>query len=512
MHQRRPIWVGAIAAALGVLLIAAVASADTSPLQLKRLEGDPNMWTPQTMMYRSTSSQSFFAYIGDVPGYTHERPDVKIFKEIVKKEPVYVSKTPFKGAAKLGGKQFAFVFDASKEGEKKYDRLYFDLNGNGDLTDDKVIEPAKSKNAARIMYSAGYSQSAFGPVEIALDVNGTKVDYAFHFSCMSNFTSNVVTTDAKGKRETRQMAYVNAQLNAAVYREGEITIDGKKRKVVLLDNNCNGTFDDPTTVMNVSGPGARAYPSYGDVLLIDPDSNPREFTYDLTASTSRQLVSKLLSFDGKIYDMTVSPGGDKLTIEPSSVPVGYVTNPNAGFRALIYGDKGVLRVAGGKDKKTPVPEGEWKLAMYTIDMTGWEPPKEPAKEAAGEAKAAKSTSLLESLSKALSGSAMTASRPRSGPTRLSAAAAANTKSVTVRKDETVEMPFGPPLKPSIRVAYVNAQPGAKEPTVQLELSLAGSSGEQCTDLMVNGGRPDKPEFTITSAKGEVVQKGSFEYG
>jgi len=30
--------------------------------------------------------------------------------------------------------------------------------------------------------------------------------------------------------------------------------------------------------------------------------------------------------------------------------------------------------------------------------------------------------------------------------------------------------------------------------------------------MVNGGRPEQPEFTITDPKGEVVQQGRFEYG
>jgi hypothetical protein len=30
--------------------------------------------------------------------------------------------------------------------------------------------------------------------------------------------------------------------------------------------------------------------------------------------------------------------------------------------------------------------------------------------------------------------------------------------------------------------------------------------------MTQGGRPAKPEFTITDPKGEVVQQGNFEYG
>ena len=44
------------------------------------------------------------------------------------------------------------------------------------------------------------------------------------------------------------------------------------------------------------------------------------------------------------------------------------------------------------------------------------------------------------------------------------------------------------------------------------MSLVGSAGEVCTNMMVDGGRPAKPEFTITDPKGKVVQQGSFEYG
>jgi hypothetical protein len=46
----------------------------------------------------------------------------------------------------------------------------------------------------------------------------------------------------------------------------------------------------------------------------------------------------------------------------------------------------------------------------------------------------------------------------------------------------------------------------------LALSLVGADGEVCSDLRVNGGRPGKPEFTISTPDGEEVASGSFEYG
>ena len=44
------------------------------------------------------------------------------------------------------------------------------------------------------------------------------------------------------------------------------------------------------------------------------------------------------------------------------------------------------------------------------------------------------------------------------------------------------------------------------------MTLVGSVDEVVSDMMVNGGRPPKPELTIKDPKGEVVQNGNFEYG
>jgi hypothetical protein len=48
--------------------------------------------------------------------------------------------------------------------------------------------------------------------------------------------------------------------------------------------------------------------------------------------------------------------------------------------------------------------------------------------------------------------------------------------------------------------------------VQLQMSLVGSSGESCQQILINGQRPGTPEFTITDPKGKVVQSGAFRYG
>ena len=72
------------------------------------------------------------------------------------------------------------------------------------------------------------------------------------------------------------LAYASVSLNAAAYREGDITLDGKKHHVVLIDFNSNGRFDDETTISTeLRGAGGPLYPQPGDVLLVDPDQMPR---------------------------------------------------------------------------------------------------------------------------------------------------------------------------------------------------------------------------------------------
>ena len=61
---------------------------------------------------------------------------------------------------------------------QQYDRLYFDLNRNGDLTDDKPIEARP-----RGLFSGGSAE--FPRVDLTLDVEGTKLDYSFFVTAYS---------------------------------------------------------------------------------------------------------------------------------------------------------------------------------------------------------------------------------------------------------------------------------------------------------------------------------------
>jgi len=163
------------AAALATVALGAAdraARAQTCTLELKRLEAtsgkDLRAGPQQERPYRSVSSQSFTMQAGG--GYP---PDAEAeFRRIVKKEPAkYVSQEPFRSVARLGTGRFAFVLDAKDEKSKGYDRLYFDLNGNGDLTDDKPID-AVADRSPRAVGQPGYTYHQFPRADLSIPVEG----------------------------------------------------------------------------------------------------------------------------------------------------------------------------------------------------------------------------------------------------------------------------------------------------------------------------------------------------
>ena len=285
-----------VVAVTGLCVLVTHAGAETCTLELKRVDLSARTVSPGQLgsfLARYSNPQTFFQQLGGPQGMI-VRPSSgsKLkFSDVIKKEPgKYVTDTPFRGVAALGSGHYGFVLDVApsekdekeddekeakddKAAEKKeetgasllsmlgealappapsrpkneavsYTRLYFDLNHNGDLTDDEVIEATASR-----------TYSIFPTVELAIDVDGKKLDYAFTFRVYTRVSSNY--------------AYANASLNSAAYREGEITLDGKKRRIVLIDFNSNGRFDD---AVSFSTSGGAVSSVMGDMLYIDPNS------------------------------------------------------------------------------------------------------------------------------------------------------------------------------------------------------------------------------------------------
>ncbi len=366
-----------------------------------------------------------------------------------------------------------------------YDRLYFDLNHNGDLTDDEVIEAQSTSSYGNNNYFA----TSFGRIDVPIEVDSTKLDYAFTLSATAHSTGD--------------QAYLSGSVNSAAYREGEITLDGKKHRLVLLDFNSNGRFDDePEINTSARMSDGQIYVTQGDRLYIDPDlNNVSRNPYGPATDKDLYDISKLIQLDDRFYELTVAPAGDKLSLEPSATAVGYVSNPNESFRAVVYGEKGFMKVRSDELGKAQLPAGEWKLQAYTIDQTGIiETDGAETKESNAES----NPSIFGILAKVFSPSIAAGAPQR---TSVSATATMNYKEVEVKEGETVQLPFGPPYRPLVDVQYRQG-----DNQVSLGLSLVGVADEICSNMQIEGQQPGQPKFTITNADGETVVEDEFEYG
>ena len=327
-----------------------------------------------------TKPQLFHMQLGERNGDRNEAE----FRRIVKTEAKYSAKVPFRGVAKLGGHDYAFALDSVKN--VGYDKLYFDLNRDGDLTNDKPLTATNVSAPA-----TGVSQSQFPRVDLKLEAGDKSVDYSF---LLSTFC-----------QQTAAESSASVSLYSAVVREGQITQGGKPVQIVLLDHNSNGRFDDTVNVQLVAG---NVVPSTADLLLVNPNTKEKLSSDDITLGRDRNYVSKTVCIGKNFYKLEVPPAGDSVKLTPTDLAIGYVTNASPAYRAVVFSnDYGVMMIGGLANQKIPLPEGKWSVASYTIDATGF------------------------------TGSARTA---------ITATFGGRPSSVEVKNGETSQLPFGAPFK------------------------------------------------------------------
>ena len=487
------------------IALAAEGKAQTFKLELKKLSesrsrvidfGKP---PGDEAMRAWCNSQSVWSMEGARQG----GDDKTSFTALVKKEPKYTSDFVIRGVVKFGKDAFPFACDATDMKKKGFDKLYFDVNCNGDLTDDPVVS-AKKADFEGASFSDYVPERAFPRVDLKIHVGDTEQDYAFFMTARAYaMTQYVEGANAEPKKTWQGYA----EFMPAVYREGEITLDGKKHKIALLDYNANGTFDNATELYgdeNFRKQRKAAYAISGDMLLVDPDSKVLSVGYGFNVSDrpERRHVSKLVWIEDRYWELKVAPSGETITLTPSERPTGTVSHPALRYHAVVYGEQGFLAIHGSKDTPVVLPEGEWKLLDYTIDLT--EPKKPPA---TAPAKAEKpSNTLLGNLFQSITGS-IGSDRDRPDITIVSANAPWDYKPVKIAKGQATPMPFGPPYKPAVSVGYFR-----DKDTANLQMQLLGSAGEECSNLMVKGDRPPAPTFSIATVKDEIVERGKFEFG
>ncbi len=396
----------------------------------------------------------------------------KGFRAIVRKEPnQYQAEYPLRAVITLADRKYAFILDKQSKQSQGYDRCYFDLNGNGDLTDDIPIDVPKAYKTAESHRSRnGFVTTVyqFPRVELTLHSEGTEWNYPL-------FLSSITTTRDKDLS-------VGATFFPAAYRQGEILLRGSKHTLVLIDWSTTGRFDVPVSFAS-NGKGVHEFlDQIGTEFLVDPKhlANP-------SITQHRQFLGKMNALGGRFYNIKVTPGGDELTCTPVEVPMGRITVPQPPCNVWLINDDGFIALDLRDSAPVDVPVGKWRLLAYTL----WRGAKTGQASATSKAggKAACPKGSVSELPKSI---------------WVYTDRVLDCEPITVVANQTTTMKIGPPYAPTLTVER-------KGKVATLGVQVRGI-GQEKIHPWVTGITQSKPKIRITDPQGNLVEQGSLEYG
>jgi hypothetical protein len=396
--------------------------------------------------------------------------EVEAKDQALRAEPKYASERLFRGRLELGADEtaaYAVVLDAANGKGPPCDRLYFDANGDRDLTNDPVIKAAKVKTA-----ELGGVMSFFRPLTLELP-GETGGPYAV--TIMAYYVK-----ECPGCGEEHSYAAAGS----ACYWEGTVQFGDQTRRVVLLDGECNGLFNErnPSTIEYPYGYG-------GDQLLVLADGRkPVKLTPDLAAQAMP--LGRYVRVGDSFYGIEPAPDGSSLKVATREAPTGILrVNVQHRYRLQLIGEDGPITI----DCSTPesrLPVGEYLLREQMVIQTDAK-----AREWVLETSPTHSFSLL------------------TGPGEETGMGA-RPGMLEVTADSKPELAaFGPPLVVSLDASVTEEEDEEEKwEVVQIGLSLAGEGGDSVSGILVDGVQPPAPKFRIVSAEGKVVAEEAFEYG
>jgi len=249
----------------------------------------------------------------------------------------------------------------------------------------------------------------------------------------------------------------------AFYREGQLLLNGKTRRIALVDLDFDGRFNESFVPPAVDSrdPGC-------DVLALDLNGDS-QFNYGKTGDSEVMPLSKLIKVDGNYYSMDVAQDGGTIELRQAKPAFGQLDLGNEEVVLGLWSDAGHQRLSsfGGK---LSLPAGRY--AVVSLDLT--------EKDAAG------SRWTFDM-------------RERAGAGQLG--------SFEVRPGATTSFKIGPPFQ--IRTAMKRF---GNAPDVTVDFDYEGQGGERYSSAPKKDGKePPEPGFKIVNSAGQVVQSGQFAY-
>jgi hypothetical protein len=383
--------------------------------------------------------------------------------------PTLVSEKALYALVKIGDAERLCVLDKQKEDAKFYDRIYFDSNGNNDLTDDPVLD-----GTIKFGSNNQYCYVDFQAVDTKIKVDSQSLPFSFSPRVFGYMLEELAKSEFDEKSVSR---YISFMVNLNCSYTGEFKIGNQKYSVILGDSDCNGRFSDRFSVykfkkpppgrMRVFGQGDGFYITTGDKIKV----------YDVLT------LGDMLLVKDKLFKVSISTAEGKMTLTPVTGNLVSLQLPVETERLSLYTeDEKHCLMAFQPSKKIKIPDGKYRLFNYQI------------------------------LKKDKQGDLW----------RLNATATTETPFVTVDGKGKPVVEFGEPYLPLIEVTV-------RENTSRASIGfdIEGKAKEFVTDLSHISGdqtqiplseeenlghRPKEPTYKVVKTDGEVVTQGSFEYG
>ncbi|HLK61729.1 MAG TPA: TlpA disulfide reductase family protein [Chthonomonadaceae bacterium] len=223
----------------------------------------------------------------------------------VKKEPVYKG-TPQYAIIHLGNGPKAdtvVALDTPADGEAK---IYVDTNHNGNLTDDGDGAWSKKTPGSRTQYGPNsYVLRASWGTDKREKSSGKYGVGLYYF----------VGKDQNGKPTS------NLFMMRETERVGTITLDGKKHKIALIENDANALYNKPVETDDKGSPVKP--PATRPVwLLVDVNDDGK---FGLTPTNPASDIRAPFELAGKTYEASVSDDGAILKLMPTTKVVATLT-------------------------------------------------------------------------------------------------------------------------------------------------------------------------------------------
>ncbi|MBP7829232.1 MAG: hypothetical protein KA248_04870 [Kiritimatiellae bacterium] len=374
------------------------------------------------------------------------------------KMPEWKSKHPAFARVKLGDREHLLAFDVSASKSKMYDRLYFDANANRDLTDDPVI-------SGEVEAGRGPAGVEFPPMDVTVETAGRSLPYRMKPSIYAYSRGAGETSKAFPKMMIRFM------LQTFCYYGGELEAGGTRYTLYLADANANGVFGEVATP--VRG-GARVHLS-GDAFFLT--TNKPSYYDGMSCGTHWFL-------GGQLYAVSLDPGLEKLTLAPAEGPLHPLALSADPDRLMLFDAEGKQSVACFQPGRVlQLPAGTYQFASYRL--------------------------LRRETNGAL--------------WQLMASATTGAPPAEVGADRKGELVFGEPFRPVVEIPEWSRAVKSGGRPVRMSFEIYGAGNELVYDVSLVSGRsalamgrrsvrPKEATYTIATPDGELVQRGTFEYG